>query len=1117
MLKLITSKKWETMKGQSSEYRLDEKHRFVVEDYNWAPPFSNFFPGIGGKWGIPLWAFYVNRAQGVSSFGVRDKDHAILEFYSFNKALQLIGQQGFRTFLKVNGKFYEPLRKVESSKIRQKMLVSSEELELNDFNSGLGIETNVVYYPLVNEPIAALVRELRVRNVGRRTVSLELVDGLPRVLPHGLNQSHVKFIARHIEGMMGVYSLDGIPLFRLKQTPADVPQIGEISGGNFYLSRPGGRKIRRGNFIVDPSVLFGESESYEHPWNFERSSVRQILSEKQTRENKTPCAFTALFLKVPAGGEVILYTLVGNTPDDKKLLSLSKSSTKDGFFRRKREENRSIVDQIKNLALTVSGSEEFDQYCRQNFLDNVIRGGMPLVFDTAEGKSAFYLYSRQNGDLERDYHYFVLEPTYLSQGNGHYRSVLQNRRTDTWFFPEVEDANIVTFLSLLQADAYDPLVVTGLTYSVKDSRDLEKWLRRAVKNKELTRELLELVKRPFTPGELAMKIEEFRGRNERGYEGIVRSVLRFCRQNDVGDLHEGFWVDHWTYNLDLIDNFLAVYPERLKELLIGRKVYSFYDNPDVILPRSMKYVLVDGKVRQYGAVCRDAEKQGMIEEREEFPTHMRTRRGRGEVYRTNLLVKLLSIAANRIATLDPRGIGMEMEADKPGWNDSMNGLPGLLGSSLPETLELERLCRFLRDSLDKVEMRPEARVAVFEELHQFVTGLVKALETRSKSRSGSRSFVFWDDSNRLKEAYREKTKMGIGGRERKITCKELRHFLDKCLELLEDIFKKNERKIFHPDGVPYTYFINEVSEHEPILADGKRKMPLVDPTGRPLVKAKKFRPRPVALFLEGPVHMLKVHPELRKEIYRAVRRSGVYDRKLEMYKSCEPLKKEPMEIGRIRAYAPGWIENESVYLHMEYKWLLELLRSGLHREFYRDIRTALIPFLDPAVYGRSILEGGSFIVSSSFPDEKLHGRGFQPRLSGITCEMLHIWTLMVAGERPFFLNDDGELALGFRPILPGWLFTKKKSKLQLQAEDRSTETLEIPENSFAFKFLGRTLVVYHNPRRKDTFGGNRARVKSHLLKYRGGRKKIIHGDVLVGKLASDVRRGKVGRIDVFLS
>ena len=70
------------------KYYLDSQNRFVVENYNWAKPFSNFFPGIAGKWGIPMWVYYVSKAQAICSVGVHDKDHAILEFMSFNKALQ---------------------------------------------------------------------------------------------------------------------------------------------------------------------------------------------------------------------------------------------------------------------------------------------------------------------------------------------------------------------------------------------------------------------------------------------------------------------------------------------------------------------------------------------------------------------------------------------------------------------------------------------------------------------------------------------------------------------------------------------------------------------------------------------------------------------------------------------------------------------------------------------------------------------------------------------------------------------------------------------------------------------------------------------------------------------
>jgi len=49
---------------------------------------------------------------------------------------------------------------------------------------------------------------------------------------------------------------------------------------------------------------------------------------------------------------------------------------------------------------------------------------------TAEGPVSFNVYSRKHGDLERDYNFFMLSPTFLSQGNGNYRDVNQNRRND---------------------------------------------------------------------------------------------------------------------------------------------------------------------------------------------------------------------------------------------------------------------------------------------------------------------------------------------------------------------------------------------------------------------------------------------------------------------------------------------------------------------------------------------------------------------------------------------------------------------------------------------------------------------------------------------------------------
>ena len=45
-----------------SDYYLRPDGTFVIEDYNRKTPFSNFFPGIAGEWGIPMWVIQIQQA-----------------------------------------------------------------------------------------------------------------------------------------------------------------------------------------------------------------------------------------------------------------------------------------------------------------------------------------------------------------------------------------------------------------------------------------------------------------------------------------------------------------------------------------------------------------------------------------------------------------------------------------------------------------------------------------------------------------------------------------------------------------------------------------------------------------------------------------------------------------------------------------------------------------------------------------------------------------------------------------------------------------------------------------------------------------------------------------------
>jgi len=56
------------------------------------PHQASFLPGVGGKWGVPMWAFYVNRGQGMATFGVENKDGGIALFQTAEKTYQVRGR-----------------------------------------------------------------------------------------------------------------------------------------------------------------------------------------------------------------------------------------------------------------------------------------------------------------------------------------------------------------------------------------------------------------------------------------------------------------------------------------------------------------------------------------------------------------------------------------------------------------------------------------------------------------------------------------------------------------------------------------------------------------------------------------------------------------------------------------------------------------------------------------------------------------------------------------------------------------------------------------------------------------------------------------------------------------
>ncbi len=1003
----------------------------------------------------------------MAAFGIENKDNPIMEFQPANKAYQTTPYTGFRTFLKLkrNGEtaLYEPF--FPDSADAPSMAIGLNELELQATSAAHGLQTNVLYFTLPHENFAGLARQVTITNIGTTPLELEMLDGMAAVMPYGVNNSQLKFIARTLEAWMEVFNMEqGVPFYRLRAGTADSAEVETITAGHFYLAFDQQAKLLPA--FVDPTIIFGQNTALSRPDQFMTHSLAELQAKRQITTGKTPCGFFGLTATLAPGESVSLQAIIGHVSDLKRLQREQSRLTQVAYLPKKRQEAQQLAQQLTDVISTQTSSALFDGYCRQTFLDNVMRGGWPLILGSPDKPVVYHIYSRKHGDLERDYNAFYVAAEMYSQGNGNYRDVNQNRRCDVLFEPKVGDFNILAFMGLIQPDGYNPLIINGCQFTV--SADKQAPILALL---EQPAKLAPHLAKPFTPGQLLKIIADQQLGLTVSLPDFIATVLVQAEQQFKATFGEGFWVDHWTYNLDLITTYLSIYPDQ-KETVLFNKQVSFFHSPATVKPRAQKYVLANGKVRQYEAIL---ELEG--EEFDHFQSKIQNPKSKIEV---TVFAKLVGLALNKFATLDPYGMGMELEAGKPGWYDALNGLAGLFGSSMCETYELARLMAFLLEAIPPELTLPQEQI-------NFLQAVKQALSAWEKS---PQDYEYWDAVATARESYREQVRFGFGGSMATMNMAELTRFLTACQAKIEAGIK---RALSLNNDVPPTYFIYNVTAYEVI--NGANGQPTCDKRGRPYVKATKFEPQVLPLFLEGPVHAMKVAPDIAdaRHLYNQIKASDLFDRKLKMYKVNASLDNQSHEIGRAKAFTAGWLENESIWLHMEYKYILEVLKAGLYQEFFEDFQNVLIPFQNPSIYGRSPLENSSFIASSAHPDESIHGAGFVARLSGSTAEFLSIWSLLMVGAQPFLMQND-QLCLAFNPLLPGWLFDQ--------------------DGKISFTFLGHTPVVYHNPKKVDTFQ-NSALIQRVVLQTHDNQQIELIGNLIGAPHAAMVRAGQVKRIEVF--
>ena len=156
----------------------------------------------------------------------------------------------------------------------------------------------------------------------------------------------------------------------------------------------------------------------------------------------------------------------------------------------------------------------------------------------------------------------------------------------------------------------------------------------------------------------------------------------------LGQFQSGYWADHWTYLLDLINNYLSIYPDREESLMYDEEVPYFF-SPASVRPRCFKYVLsytfdYSGfHIRQLNAT--DEMDQTKLAYQTDYIDSTAGLMAidanwqndiKGNRFFSPIIGKLFLLCTVKFATRDAMGMGIEYEAGKPGWNDSLNGLVG---------------------------------------------------------------------------------------------------------------------------------------------------------------------------------------------------------------------------------------------------------------------------------------------------------------------------------------------------------------------------------------------------------------------------------------------------------
>lgn len=434
------------------------------------------------------------------------------------------------------------------------------------------------------------------------------------------------------------------------------------------------------------------------------------------------------------------------------------------------------------------------------------------------------------------------------------------------FIPRLGGFDVKQFLSFIQADGYEPLTVEAIVFMFKDEKVARDIAAQVTTDSNSAKVLGDILSGgPFRPGQIFSLCEDLNINRTKDNDEFIQPIMEASEDRAMAQFGTGYWADHWDYYLDLIEAYLGVFPDQEETLMYDNELRYFFSTATV-RPRSQKYVLdytFDGTskhVIQLDSTYFDMGKAGEQESFRDQNTGLIgieaswQRDNKGKPFTSTPIAKLFLLCSIKFSMRDAWGMGIEYEGGRPGWLDSMNGLPGMVGSGMPETYELYLLMKYVKKVIDKYDRD----IVVPAELAKMIKVMEKCLDTLKESDYTEPEdlthdvpkplFEYWDVVASARENYRNDVEYYFSGNTTTYSAKEVSKMTGRWLEEIEagmDRAMKFGTKGFGDDGtsgIPPSFFSYDVTDWE-LNEEHNEK-------GLPLVNAKSMRVGEFPLFLE---------------------------------------------------------------------------------------------------------------------------------------------------------------------------------------------------------------------------------------------------------------------------